>query len=170
MRISELAGLTSLPLEQLGADVVDGDVVAALPVDVDRADRGSVLVATTRRLGVVGRHGDGVHEGLITLWAPWEMVSLETEGRERSDGADSATSHLVVRVGNRRFVATLEGAAGKAAVDDFALAATPRGSSVPSGMSGGGVARGRRGRRSRNVFRSTSSSGVAPTTRIDHDA
>ena len=123
MRISELAGLTSLPLEQLGADVIDGDVVTALPVDVDRADRGSVLVATKRRLGVVGHHGDSVHMGLTTLWAPWDMVSLETEGLEGSTGSgDPASSRLVVRVGNRQFVAVLEGAAGKAAVDDFALA------------------------------------------------
>lgn len=123
MRISELGRLTSLPLEQLGADVVDGDVVTALPVDVDDADRGSVLVATKRRLGVVGHHGDTVHEGLVTLWAPWDMVSLETEGLEGSVASDGpASSRLVVRVGNRRFVAVLEGPAGKAAVDDFALA------------------------------------------------
>ena len=123
MRISELAGMTSLPLEQLGADVVGGDVVTALPVDVNRADNGSVLLATKRRLGVVGYHGDGDHQGLVTLWAPWDMVSLETEGVERSTGAgDAASSRLTVRVGNRRFVAVLEGAAGRAAVDDFALA------------------------------------------------
>ena len=123
MRISELGSLTSLPLEQLGADVVDGDVVTALPVDVDDADRGSVLVATKRRLGVVGHHGDTAHEGLVTLWAPWDMVSLETQGLERSTGSgDPASSRLVVRIGNRRFVAVLEGAAGKAAVNDFALA------------------------------------------------
>jgi hypothetical protein len=123
MRISELGSLTSLPLEQLGADVVDGDVVTALPVDVDRADKGSVLVATKRRLGVVGHHGDNVREGLVTLWAPWDMVSLETEGQGSSTGAgDPASAHLVVRVGKRRFVAVLEGAAGKAAGDDFVLA------------------------------------------------
>jgi hypothetical protein len=51
------------------------------------------------------------------------MVSLETEGQGSSAGAgDPAPAHLVVRVGKRRFVAVLEGAAGKAAVDDFALA------------------------------------------------
>jgi hypothetical protein len=123
MRISELGSLTSLPLEQLGADVVDGDVVTALPVDVDGADRGSVLIASKRRLGVVGHHGDTVHEGLVTLWAPWDMVSLETEGLEGSVASGGpASSRLVVRVGNRRFVAVLEGPAGKAAVDDFALA------------------------------------------------
>jgi len=123
MRLSQLAGLTSLPLEQLGADVVDGDVVTALPVDVDRADRGSVLVATKQRLGIVGHHRDSLHEGLVTLWAPWDMVSLETEGPQDSSAvSDPSASHLVVRVGNRRFVADLEGAAGKAAVDDFAHA------------------------------------------------
>ena len=123
MRISELGGLTSLPLEQLGADVVDGDVVTALPVDVDDADRGSVLIASKRRLGVVGHHGDSVHEGLVTLWAPWDMVSLETDDLEGGTASgDPASSRLVVRVGNRRFVAVLEGPAGKAAVDDFALA------------------------------------------------
>ena len=123
MRVSELAGLTSLPLEQLGAHLVDGDVVTVLPVDVDRADKGSVLVATKRRLGVVGHHGDSVREGLVTLWAPWDMVSLETEGQGSTTAAgDHSSAHLVVRVGDRRFVADLEGAAGQAAVDDFALA------------------------------------------------
>ena len=150
MRISELAGLTSLSLEQLGAEVVGGHVVTALPVDTDHADRGSVLVATERRLGVVGHHGDNVHEGLITLWAPWDIVSLETEGLVGRTGVDDpATSHLVVRVGNRRFVAMLEGAAGKAAVDDFVLAVE-----APHGV---------------RVASVTSASSVAPT-RTDHDA
>ena len=127
MRISELGSLTSLPLEQLGADVVDGDVVTALPVDVDDADRGSVLVATKRRLGVVGHHGDTAHEGLVTLWAPWDMVSLETEGQGSSTTAgDHSSAHLVVRVGRRKYVAVLDGAAGQAAVDDFALAVEAR--------------------------------------------
>lgn len=123
MRVSELAGLTSLPLEQLGAHLADGDIVSVLPVDVDRPDQGSVLVATERRLGIVGHHQGSDREGLVTLWTPWDRVSLETEGKTGSTGAGEASpSHLVVRVGNRRFLAELEGAAGKAAVDDFVLA------------------------------------------------
>ena len=123
MRVSELAGLTSLPLDQLGAHLGDGDVVSVLPVDVGRSDQGSVLVATKRRLGIVGHHRDSAREGLVTLWAPWDMVNLETEGQDGSIGAgDPSSTHLVVRVGNRRFLAVLEGAAGKAAVDDFVLA------------------------------------------------
>jgi hypothetical protein len=123
MRVSELAGLTSLPLEQLGAHIGDGDIVSVLPVDVGRSDQGSVLVATKRRLGIVGHHRDSARDGLVTLWAPWDRVTLETEGQDGSDGAgEPSSSQLVVRVGNRRFLAVLEGAAGKAAVDDFVLA------------------------------------------------
>ena len=123
MRVSELAGLTSLPIEQLGAHLADGDIVSVLPVDVDRPDQGSVLVATERRLGIVGHHKGSAHEGLVTLWTPWDRVSLETEGKAGSTGdSDASSSQLVVRVGNRQFLAELEGAAGKAAVDDFILA------------------------------------------------
>ncbi len=123
MRVSELAGLTSLPLEQLDALLTDSDIVSVLPVDVGRPDQGSVLVATERRLGIVGHHKGSAREGLVTLWAPWDRVRLETGGGAGSTATgDPSTSRLVVRVGERRFLAALEGAAGKAAVDDFVLA------------------------------------------------
>jgi hypothetical protein len=38
MRASELTGLTSLPLEQLGVHLGDGDIVTVLLANVSRSD------------------------------------------------------------------------------------------------------------------------------------
>jgi hypothetical protein len=122
MQLLGIAALTTLPLGLVARRVGDSDIVSAIPVETDRPAHESILVATRSRIGVVSRrHGDP--DGLAVRWSTWTDVRLGAHSGI-DDLADAAAPFgLVVHVGPRKYLALLEGPAGRVALRDFVVAA-----------------------------------------------
>ena len=121
MQLRSLAAMTTLPLDLVARCIGDRDIVSAIPVETDRPAHESNLVATRSQVGVVSRRPGGP-DGLIVRWSTWADVRLGVFAGA-SDLADAATPFgLVVHVGPRRYLALLEGPAGRVALRDFVVA------------------------------------------------
>jgi hypothetical protein len=114
--------MTTLPLDLVARCIGDSDIVSAIPVETDRPAHESILVATRSRIGIVSRRLGG-HDRLIVRWSTWADVRLGAHAGS-SDLADAtAPFGLVVHIGPRRYLALLEGPAGRVALRDFVVAA-----------------------------------------------
>jgi hypothetical protein len=119
VRIGELRGLTSLPVQRVRDQFRYEEVLTVLPLQDAVTSHETLFVATRTMLAMLTALR--VPRGhWITRWAPWDSVRLAEPGAP--PGQDDDIHRLTVLVDGRTFHAQLRGETGRRAVRDFVVA------------------------------------------------
>jgi hypothetical protein len=124
VQFMQLRGLTSLPIEPIGAQFHSEDVRAVLPARLVARTTEALLVATTSALAIVVPSKAPATRWKVH-WAPLETVRL-------SDGTDPWTEafdgeyQLFIDIGRVRFESHLTGETGRKVLRDFVSAVWTR--------------------------------------------
>jgi hypothetical protein len=116
VRLGELKGLTSLPIDRVREQFRHEDVLTVLPVVDAATAHETLLVATRPSLAVL--IPVRVQPGQwMTRWAPWDTVGIPQPPVSIGDHHE-----LAVFVGTQQLDARLDGEPGRRALRDFIAA------------------------------------------------